>query len=205
MYENYNNDVTVKEDRTKAERREEDEFLDEVMKSKVMIRTVQFLKEQGVVSKSYTASQFRSLLKELWFDVYSRGQRILGSSGFEHVFLGEKKNGGVQGFHNWFYFYNQEQKNKINYLGHWEDRKLSDKGTGLAFTFKWGDEQKPYGSMLVGTSPQMELAVYTVCLMVREEDKCPVSLGGEAATVTTHVFNRPKGVRYIASAFIDWE
>ena len=113
-----------------------------------MIKTLQFLKDQKVYTKS--ANDFKKLLKQLWFDVYSRGKRILGSSGFEHVFLGEKKNGAVQGFHNWVYFYNQEQKNKINYLGHWIERQLGGKGTGLAFTFKWGDEQKPYGSMLVG-------------------------------------------------------
>ena len=126
LYENYDNDVTVKEDRTTAEKKEEDAFLDEVMKSKVIIKTLQFLKDQKVYSKS--ANDFKKLLKELWFDVYSRGKRILGSSGFEHVFLGEKKNGAVQGFHNWVYFYNQEQKNKINYLGHWVEKQLGGKG-----------------------------------------------------------------------------
>ena len=39
--------------------------------------------------------------------------RIKGSSGFEHVFLGEKKNDKVQGFHNWLYFYYMEEKNKV--------------------------------------------------------------------------------------------
>ena len=118
LYGNYNNDIGVKEDRTRAERKEEDEFLDEVMKSKVMKETVQFLKNNKIFTKS--EKDFRNLLKELWFDVYSRGHRILGSSGFEHVFLGEKKNGTVQGFHNWVYFHHLEQSRNINYLGHWE-------------------------------------------------------------------------------------
>ena len=51
----------------------------------------------------------------------------------------------MQGFHNWFYFHHLEQRGEVNYLGHWEAVDLGDRGTGLAFTFKWGEEQKPYG------------------------------------------------------------
>jgi hypothetical protein len=79
---------------------------------------------QGKVAKGRTHLYCRSLeqlvtlrglalLRELWFGVYSRGNRILGSSGFEHVFLGEKKDGKVQGFHNWVYFYHLEQRNQV--------------------------------------------------------------------------------------------
>ena len=35
-------------------------------------------------------------------------------------------------------------------------------------TFKWGEEQKPYASLIVGTSPQLEMAVYTVCILTRQ-------------------------------------
>jgi len=203
VYDNYNEDTGVAEDRTRAERQEEDAFLDEVLASSTMKSALVFLKSKKLFNKS--DAEFRKLLGELWFALYSRGNRILGSSGFEHVFLGEKKLGKVQGFHNWVYFYHLENLKKVNYLGHWEAKKLGLRGTGLSFTFKWGSEQKPYASMLIGTSPEFELALYTTCLLARGTDKCKVMLGGQPVTLTTHVFDRPGGVKYVASAFMDWE
>jgi Endoribonuclease XendoU len=66
----------------------------------------------GIIKFNISRDPSSALLRELWFGVYSRGNRILGSSGFEHVFLGEKKDGKVQGFHNWVYFYHLEQTNQ---------------------------------------------------------------------------------------------
>jgi len=203
VYDNYNEDTGVPEDRTRAERQEEDAFLDEVLATSTMKSALNFLKSKKLFKKS--DAEFRKLLGELWFALYSRGNRILGSSGFEHVFLGEKKLGKVQGFHNWVYFYHLENLKKVNYLGHWEAKKLGLRGTGLSFTFKWGSEQKPYASMLIGTSPEFELALYTTCLLARGSDKCHVTLGGQPVSLTTHVFDRPGGVKYIASAYMDWE
>ena len=37
----------------------------------------------------------------------------------------------------------------------------------MTFTFKWGEEQKPLGSMLIGTSPEFDLALYTSCILAR--------------------------------------
>ena len=111
LYENYEPDVSVTEDRTREEKREEKALLDEMMKTKVMKETFDFLKANGLFTKS--KAEFEDLLSELWFSVYSRGKRIKGSSGFEHVFLGEKKNGAVQGFHNWLYFNHLEQIGQV--------------------------------------------------------------------------------------------
>ena len=71
LYENYNSNVAVKEDRTTAEKAEEEALLEEMMKSKVMKKTLNFLKSQNIFTQ--TANDFKKLLKELWFDVYSRG------------------------------------------------------------------------------------------------------------------------------------
>jgi len=204
MYENYVPDTLTVEDNTNAERNEEDAFLNEILKTKVMKETLSFLKQKKYVKTNLSEAEFKKMLKELWFGIYSRGMRIKGSSGFEHVFLGEKKQGSVQGFHNWVYFYHLEKSNQVNYLGHWENVDLGGKGNGLSFTFTWGKEQKPFASMVVGTSPELEMALYTTCLLAKGENKCSISLGGKLVDVEIHVFTRPGGVKYIASSFMDW-
>ena len=79
LYENYQPDVSVVEDRTRGEKREEETLLDEMMKTRVMRETFDFLKANGLFTKS--KADFKGLLYELWFSVYSRGKRIKGSSG----------------------------------------------------------------------------------------------------------------------------
>ena len=61
-------------------------------------------------------NEFLSLLNELWFGLYKREVQN-DSSGFEHVFLGEIKDGEVTGLHNWIQLYEEEKTNRLNYLG----------------------------------------------------------------------------------------
>ena len=95
-------DTTNTETVTRSERHEEDAFLDEVMNSDVMKETMRcrqtildiifnktkiprpqdncnsrFLAAKQLFTKS--ATEFKKLLKEFWFTLYSRGNRILGS------------------------------------------------------------------------------------------------------------------------------
>jgi len=208
LYNNYDVDTTVKETVTRSELNEEEDFLNEVMKSDVMKETMRFLSAKQLFTKS--ATEFKKLLKEFWFTLYSRlppwQGRVLGSSGFEGVFLGEKFPGKIQeppAAFNWVYFYHLEKQGQVNYLGHWKSPKLGNHGTGLSFTFKWGAEQKPFASMSVGPSPTLELALYTTCLLARGEQPCRLRLGGHQVTIKTHVA-RLGGKRHVASTFMDW-
>ena len=60
--------MTVTEDVTKAEKAEEEAFLDEIMKTRVMTKTLSFLRTTNVFTKS--EKDFKKLLAQLWFSVY---------------------------------------------------------------------------------------------------------------------------------------
>lgn len=53
----------------------------------------------------------------MWFRTYTREVRD-DSSGFEHVFVGESRDGKIMGLHNWIQFSDQEQKRKLDYKGY---------------------------------------------------------------------------------------
>ena len=63
----------------------------------------------------------------MWFDMYPRDGSSPGSSGFEHVFMGELTRDQTTGFHGWLYFYNQEQVESMDYFGYMFYRNLTDK------------------------------------------------------------------------------
>lgn len=60
---------------------------------------------------------FRQLLFDMWFAFYRRDSWN-DSSGFEHVFVGESRDGRTSGFHNWIQFYIEESRNRLDYRGY---------------------------------------------------------------------------------------
>lgn len=114
----------------------------------------------------------------MWFKLYTR-ERGDGadSSGFEHVFVGEIKNDKISGFHNWIRFYLEERKGNINYKGYIKPRGVqshdditNDDDHILTLQFEWNDVEKMVGTNLIGVSPEFEMALYTMCFLVGEEE-----------------------------------
>lgn len=105
---------------------------------------------------------FRALLKDMWFT---------GSTGFEHVFVGEQySSNGKQfykGFHNWYQFMVEQGrlqttgiKQGISYLPDAKPAFLSK------LKFNWrGAVKNPGSSMFAGTSPAFDLAMFSTCFI----------------------------------------
>ncbi|BFF99986.1 poly(U)-specific endoribonuclease homolog [Drosophila madeirensis] len=198
LFNNYEHDTLVNEHVTANERKEENEFLDAVMATPVMRHAMQFLQQKGLVTPD--PKTHRDLVKELWFTQYSRGQGKIGSSGFEHVYVYEVKNGTIIGFHNWVYISEEEQAGRFDYKGYMKEQDIGTKGKVLKIRFTHQGQNKPVNTLFVGTSPELELALYTVCFQLRPDRTCPVSLGSSNIGIVTYSW-RYRGKNLIGSAY----
>lgn len=198
LFNNYEQDTLVNEHVTANERKEENDFLDAVMATSVMRQAMLFLQQKGLVTPD--PKTHRDLVKELWFTQYSRGMGKIGSSGFEHVFVHEVKNGTIIGFHNWVYVTEEEQAGRFDYKGYMKEQDLGTKGKVVKVRFSHKGLSKPVDTMFIGTSPELELALYTVCFQLRPDRTCPVSLGNSKFGIVTYSW-RYRGKSLIGSAY----
>lgn len=201
LHDNYIVDVQRNEVLTDEEEEEEEQFIHSIMQTQPMKKLYNLLVDKGFIF--HGVEKFEQQLKSMWFGLYERSRNSMSSSGFEHVFLGEIKHGKVSGFHNWLYFYNLEQKEEVDYLGYERYLKLKSKNQKagvLKFSFRWIDNAlKKVGSMFVGTSPQFEMAIYTLCYLTRPDSLCPLKMGGKNIPVQTF---RYKDTPQIGSAYV---
>ncbi|KAJ6636228.1 Endoribonuclease [Pseudolycoriella hygida] len=198
LYNNYELDTMTNEYVTPLEKKEENDFVDAIMATSVMRHAMTFLQQKGKVTPD--PKTHRDLLKRLWFSLYSRGRGRIGSSAFEHVFLSETKNGSITGLHNWVYFHDEEEAGRADYKGWLKKVELGRKGAIVKYRFSHNNINKPVNAMFIGTSPELEVALYTVCFEVRPDKECPISLGGNKLLIRTHTF-RYRGKVLIGSAF----
>lgn len=186
LFDNYEVDISKTEVVTKEESKEEDDFINTLLSSDILTTVMNFLATKGYFAKN--TQTYKTILKSIWFQQYSRIKGSIGSSGFEHVFLVErKKDNSIIGLHNWIYFAKQESLNNVNYFGY--GRKiLFDNKAALAkihFNFK---QQHKVSSMLIGTLPELEIAIYTLCFYTRPNERCRISFAAHKFNIQTHTW-----------------
>lgn len=198
LYNNYELDTSVNEHSTALEKNEENDFIDELLKTNVMRTLMQFLQTKNVVTTD--PKTHKELLKTIWFTMYSRGQGRIGSSGFEHVFLAENKNNTIVGLHNWIYMYEQEKAGHVDYKGWIKKLDLGNKGAVAKVRFSYNNLNKPVNGVFIGTSPELEIALYTLCFATLPDKDCIVASNGNQFKIRTYTF-RYRGKTVIGSAY----
>ncbi|KAI5109594.1 poly(U)-specific endoribonuclease-A precursor, partial [Silurus meridionalis] len=202
LLDNYERKTGVSETFSSTEEQEQENFLKESLKNTELGREL--------FSFFYTKGYYRSWeeflydLRMMWFGLYSRSSGKLDSSGFEHIFLGEIKNGKVSGFHNWVRFYLLEKSGQLNYYSHSYDGPWTSYPDVLGMQFMWDGFYKQVGSALIGSSPELDLAMYTLCYITRPGKQCLLSLGGKKLNIQTYTWDKTTygdGRKYIASAY----
>ncbi|KAK6061321.1 endoribonuclease XendoU [Cooperia oncophora] len=84
----------------------------------------QYLQKKGYKNASDIAT-LKTFLWNLWFGTYSRCSGAEGSSGWEHVFVGEWKDTTVDGQHDWARYYLLQKADKIDYHGYYSTVAVS--------------------------------------------------------------------------------
>lgn len=59
---------------------------------------------------------------------------------------------------------------------------------------------KPVDTMFIGTSPELEMALYTLCYVTRVDKDCNLKLGTKDVNIVTHNY-RYRSKNYIGSAY----
>ncbi|XP_068244926.1 endoribonuclease CG2145-like [Palaemon carinicauda] len=139
-------------DETNVQMNSNDAFLNAIVDTDVMRCLEDYLK-----SKEFITRNLKDVLHEYWFTEYWRGHKT--SSGFQHVFQGEMKNGNVAGLHNW-----EGLKKKGYPFCFTKIAGLDKKGYVVEMRLKWRNQLK---TVFVETSPELEMALYTLCFSFR--------------------------------------
>ncbi len=102
LFDNYRLDQGKREETTQAEAREMLALLEPLTDSAPMEEARQQLGDDR--GKAYSRDEFQALIFDIWLRQYDDG-RNLDLSGFEHVVVGEQKEGTVSGYHFWYRYY----------------------------------------------------------------------------------------------------
>ncbi|XP_025089921.1 poly(U)-specific endoribonuclease-like [Pomacea canaliculata] len=183
---------------TDAEQQEIDTLYSLLTSTVIFKELYSYLKCRGHVS---SVEDFENKFYSLWFNLYPRSKskpNILDSCGFEHVMVGElSSSSSISGLHNWIQFYREEAAGRLNYYGY--VRRVQ-----VGFTWNPASTRskavKNLGSFFIATSPQFDLALYTLCAFEFTDAICKVRLGGQTYAIQTWDIAHVSGLQ-IGSAY----
>jgi hypothetical protein len=185
LFNNYTLDQTKSELNTPEEDAEVFELLRTIINSKPMKVARQYVSEQ--TGEVYDELRWSKVLMDIWFHRYKEVNN-LDLSGFEHVIVGEQKEGTVSGYHFWYKYYLDDgaglvgSQDDIIYAGtrfdgpKKTDGPLSDQGILVpevaTIAYRWnaldyltGEKRplyKPIGGFWIGCSIEGLLALGAV-------------------------------------------
>ncbi|KPJ08749.1 Poly(U)-specific endoribonuclease-like [Papilio machaon] len=187
LFDNYHKNVIRPEFVTPNEESEQTTYINTIMATGPIRSLMTFLVNKGLTQLNEYNEQVQ-LLKKIWFTKYARHWTGLCkcSCAFENIFMAELKSNEVLGLHSWLFFAKREMDHKANYLGHIDKLDLSGKGLILKqHSILSETKDAPELTMFVGTSPELETALYTLCFMARPDRPCKLAYNNVHFTIHT--------------------
>ena len=144
---------------------------------------------------------FKQFLSTIWFGRWAKYvPGVVASSGWEHVNVFERlENNVIVGFHSWIYLFNEEEDGDFNYLGYIEAVETG-KTTVISTPVDLYGSTKAATQLNIGASPELDLALGTLCFVARPDAPCVVQgSNGIQYTWETRTINY-NGVQHIESS-----
>lgn len=179
LLNNYTLDQTKPEYNFAEEEQEVQLFLEYAHKTPPMEVAREYVNSRLPRNKAMSHDQWWAVLQRVWFEQYTDGKNR-DLSGFEHVVVGEQKQGKVQGYHSWYKYYLDENfrrddmamvEDSIDFLD-WRspETDVTPEVATLSFVWRAFDYEeekfrkltKPTGGFWIGPSVEGLLALGTV-------------------------------------------
>ncbi|XP_076662491.1 endoribonuclease Arlr [Halictus rubicundus] len=179
LYDKHGPDFRDQVNLTQEIREHENLLIDTYLNTSVMAKAMKWLSDRKFIGPD--DFERKDVLRRIWFTIYG------GSTcGFEQIFESEKYDQEFVGVRDWLYFANKESSRRIDYMSYVDQLKLGTTASLLKLNFAMDGIVKQNETIFVGTMPELEMALYTICFYARTNSLCSISLGGTRSTVYTH-------------------
>lgn len=185
LFDNYNADERFDEDQLGQNAVEDAElsaFLDAIMATKVMKRTLEYINQNDLhpTAMELDSDGFRNLIRHQWFELYTNHygpDPEPFNSGFEHVFVGDHNRQKIGGHHFWWKFHFDQQAGKADSVGH-KYKGPNGQAYPLIATFRmrWQPEsgvdlrEPEQKGFFVGCSPELMIAYGSLGLLIEQNN-----------------------------------